>query len=66
MAADANEETGESSSGRQRTPLSMLLPCRALVVLGLAVGVLAHPVSLYPPAPAGVTPASAILALIVR
>ena len=41
MAAEANEETGESSSGRYRTPLSMLLPCCVLVVFGLAVGVLA-------------------------
>jgi multicomponent Na+:H+ antiporter subunit D len=41
MAAGANEETGESSSGRQRTPLSMVLPCCLLVVFGLAVGVLA-------------------------
>jgi multicomponent Na+:H+ antiporter subunit D len=41
MAAEANEETGESSSGRQRTPLSMLLPCCVLVVFALAVGVLA-------------------------
>ena len=96
MAAEANEETGESSSGRHRTPLSMLLPCCVLVVFGLAVGVLAmvprfangieaaavrfqdqagyaatvlhgthltHPVSLYPPAPAGVTPSSVIIAL---
>jgi len=96
MAAEANEETGESSSGRQRTPLSMLLPCCVLVVFGLAVGVLAlvprfaagleavavrfqdqagyaatvlsgtrlaNPVSLYPPAPAGATPASVIIAL---
>jgi multicomponent Na+:H+ antiporter subunit D len=96
MAAEANEETGETSSGRARTPLSMLLPCCALVVAGLAVGVLAmvprvasgleaaaarfqdqggyaatvlrgarltHPVTLYPPAPAGVTPGSVIIAL---
>jgi multicomponent Na+:H+ antiporter subunit D len=96
MAAEANEETGESSSGRQRTPLSMLLPCCVLVALGLAVGVLAmvprfadgveaaavrfqdqagyaatvlsgtrlaQPASLYPPAPAGVTPTSVLLAL---
>jgi multicomponent Na+:H+ antiporter subunit D len=96
MAAEANEETGETSSGRARTPLTMLLPCCALVVLGLGVGGLAmvprfaagieaaavrfqdqagyaatvlhgarvlHPVSLYPPAPAGVTPASVIIAL---
>jgi multicomponent Na+:H+ antiporter subunit D len=94
MAAEANEETGESSSGRQRTPLSMLVPCCVLVALGLAAGVLAmvprfangieaaavrfqdqagyaatvlhgtpvsDPVSLYRPAPAGVTPASVIL-----
>ena len=96
MAAEANEETGETSSGRARTPLSMLVPCCALVVLGLAVGVLAlvprfasgleaaavrfqdragyagtvlrgarvtHPVSLYPPEPAGVTPSSVVIAL---
>ena len=95
MAAEANEETGESSSGGYRTPLSMLLSCCVLVVVGLAVGVLAmvprfangieaaavrfqdqagyattvphgahltHPVSLYPPAPAGVTPSSVIIA----
>ena len=41
MAAEANEETGETDSGRQRTPLSMLLPCCVLVAFGLAVGVLA-------------------------
>lgn len=41
MAAEANEETGESDSGRQRTPLSMLVPPCVLVVLGLAAGVLA-------------------------
>ena len=96
MAAEANEETGETSSGRARTPLSMLLPCCVLVALGLAVGVLAlvprfasgleaaavrfqdqggyaatvlrgarvaHPVPRYPPAPAGVTPASVSIAL---
>jgi multicomponent Na+:H+ antiporter subunit D len=96
MAAEANEETGETSSGRQRTPLTMLLPCCVLVALGLGVGVLAtvprfaagieaaavrfqdqagyaatvlsgarvlHPVSPYPPAPAGVTPAAVITAL---
>jgi multicomponent Na+:H+ antiporter subunit D len=96
MAAEANEETGETSAGRQRTPLSMLLPCCVLVAFGLGVGVLAMvprfaagleaaavrfqdqagyaatvlhgtrplvPVSPYPPAPAGVTPASVIIAL---
>jgi hypothetical protein len=98
MAVEANEETGESSSGRYRTPLSMLLPCCVLVVFGLAVGVLAmvprfangieaaavrfqdqagyaatvvhgahltHPVSLYPPAPVGVTPSSVLVAVLL-
>jgi multicomponent Na+:H+ antiporter subunit D len=41
MAAEANEETGESDSGRQRTPLSMLVPPCVLVVFGLAAGVAA-------------------------
>jgi multicomponent Na+:H+ antiporter subunit D len=41
MAAEADEETGETDSGRQRTPLSMLAPCCLLVAFGLAVGVLA-------------------------
>jgi multicomponent Na+:H+ antiporter subunit D len=41
MAAEANEETGETDSGRQRTPLTMLLPCCVLVALGLVVGALA-------------------------
>ena len=39
MAAEANEETGESDSGRQRTPLTMLVPPCVLVVLGLATGI---------------------------
>ncbi len=41
MAAEANEETGESDSGRQRTPLSMLVPPMACVALGLAAGIAA-------------------------
>jgi multicomponent Na+:H+ antiporter subunit D len=40
MAAEANEETGETESGRQRTPLTMLIPLCALVLLGLAAGIL--------------------------
>jgi multicomponent Na+:H+ antiporter subunit D len=41
MAAEANEETGETESGRQRTPLSMLVPPCVLVALGLATGIAA-------------------------
>jgi len=41
MAAEANEETGETDEGRQRTPLSMLIPAAALAALGLAAGVAA-------------------------
>jgi multicomponent Na+:H+ antiporter subunit D len=41
MAAEANEETGETESGRQRTPLTMLIPLCVLVLLGLAAGILA-------------------------
>jgi multicomponent Na+:H+ antiporter subunit D len=41
MAAEANEETGESESGRQRTPLTMLIPLCVLAVLGLAAGIAA-------------------------
>jgi multicomponent Na+:H+ antiporter subunit D len=41
MAAEANEETGETDSGRQRTPLTMLMPPCVLVALGLAVGIAA-------------------------
>jgi multicomponent Na+:H+ antiporter subunit D len=39
MAAAANEETGETESGRQRTPLTMLVPLCVLVVLGVAAGI---------------------------
>jgi multicomponent Na+:H+ antiporter subunit D len=41
MAAEANEETGETESGRQRTPLTMLVPLCVLVVLGVGAGVAA-------------------------
>ncbi len=41
MAAEANEETGESESGRERTPLTMLVPTCALAGLGVAAGVAA-------------------------
>jgi multicomponent Na+:H+ antiporter subunit D len=39
MAAEANEETGETESARQRTPLTMLVPPAVLAFLGLCVGV---------------------------
>ena len=41
MAAEANEEEGETESGRQRTPLTMLLPTCALTALGIAAGIAA-------------------------
>src|SRR6185437_7757537 len=41
MAAEANEEKGESDSGRQRTPLTMLIPTGVLVLLGVASGIAA-------------------------
>jgi multicomponent Na+:H+ antiporter subunit D len=41
MAAEANEETGETNEARQRTPLSMLVPAAALAALGLAAGIAA-------------------------
>jgi multicomponent Na+:H+ antiporter subunit D len=41
MAAEASEETGETESGRQRTPLAMLVPMGALLALGLAAGIAA-------------------------
>jgi multicomponent Na+:H+ antiporter subunit D len=96
MAAEANEETGETESGRQRTPLTMLVPPCVLVALGMAAGIAAmiprwaaalesaavrfedqpayaatvlngaritNPAALYPPAPAGVSPAAVAVAL---
>jgi multicomponent Na+:H+ antiporter subunit D len=41
MAAEADEETGETDSGRQRTPLTMLVPPCVLVALGLVAGIAA-------------------------
>jgi multicomponent Na+:H+ antiporter subunit D len=41
MEAEANEETGETESGRQRTPLTMLVPLCVLAVLGVASGIAA-------------------------
>jgi multicomponent Na+:H+ antiporter subunit D len=41
MAAEANEETGETEAGGQRTPLTMLIPLCVLVILGLAAGIAA-------------------------
>ena len=96
MAAEANEETGETDSGRRRTPLTMLIPLCVLAALGVAAGIAAmtprwadalevaaarfedqpaytslvlngvptaHPATLYPQAPPGVTAASVIIAL---
>jgi multicomponent Na+:H+ antiporter subunit D len=39
MAAEANEETGETDTGRQRTPLTMLIPPAVLVALAAAAGI---------------------------
>jgi multicomponent Na+:H+ antiporter subunit D len=55
MAEEANEETGETDAGRQRTPLSMLVPAAALMALGLAAGIAA----LVPRVGAGVEAAAA-------
>jgi multicomponent Na+:H+ antiporter subunit D len=41
MAAEADEETGETDAGRQRTPLTMLIPPCVLVALGLVAGIAA-------------------------
>ncbi len=41
MEAGANEETGETESGRQRTPLTMLIPLCVLAALGVASGIAA-------------------------
>jgi multicomponent Na+:H+ antiporter subunit D len=40
MAQEASEETGETDTARQRTPLTMLLPPALLVALALAAGAL--------------------------
>ena len=55
MAAEANEETGETDEARQRTPLSMLVPAAALTALGLAAGVAA----MVPKVAAGLVAAAA-------
>jgi len=39
MAAEADEETGETDTGRQRTPLTMFIPPCVLVALGLVAGI---------------------------
>jgi multicomponent Na+:H+ antiporter subunit D len=40
MASGADEETGETESGRGHTPLSMLVPAAVLALGGLAVGLI--------------------------
>jgi multicomponent Na+:H+ antiporter subunit D len=40
MAQEASEETGETDTARQRTPLTMLLPPALLMALALAAGAL--------------------------
>ncbi|MBO0728943.1 MAG: NADH dehydrogenase [Acidimicrobiaceae bacterium] len=42
IAEESAEETSETSDGRQRTPLSMIVPPAVLVALAVAVGVLPH------------------------
>jgi multicomponent Na+:H+ antiporter subunit D len=42
MASEASEETSETNLGKQRTPLSMILPAAILLAAGLAAGVLPH------------------------
>jgi multicomponent Na+:H+ antiporter subunit D len=41
MTAEADEEKGETESGRQRTPLTMLVPLCVMVAFGLAAGIAA-------------------------
>jgi multicomponent Na+:H+ antiporter subunit D len=55
MAAEANEETGETDAARQRTPLSMLVPTAAATALALATGIAA----MVPRIAAGVETAAA-------
>ena len=42
MASEASEETSETNLGKQRTPLSMILPAAILLAAALVVGVLPH------------------------
>ena len=39
MAKEASEESGETESGRQRTPLTMLVPAAVLTAAGVAAGI---------------------------
>jgi multicomponent Na+:H+ antiporter subunit D len=55
MAAEANEETGETDAARQRTPLTMLVPTAVFAVLALATGIAA----MVPRVAAGVETAAA-------
>ncbi len=40
MARQADEETSETESGKQRTPVTMIIPPAALTALGVAVGLI--------------------------
>jgi multicomponent Na+:H+ antiporter subunit D len=42
MAAEASEEKSETDSGRQRTPLTMIIPPAVLVAAALALGLTPH------------------------
>ena len=42
MASEASEETTETTSGRARTPMSMIVPPAVLVFAAIALGVLPH------------------------
>ncbi len=42
MAQAASEETSETGEGRQRTPLTMIIPPAVLVIAAIAVGLLPH------------------------
>jgi multicomponent Na+:H+ antiporter subunit D len=55
MAAESNEETGETDTARQRTPLTMLVPPAVATALALATGI----VAMVPRFAAGVETAAA-------
>jgi multicomponent Na+:H+ antiporter subunit D len=42
MAEMAAEETSETDTGKQRTPLTMIIPPAVLVVAAIAIGVIPH------------------------
>ena len=42
MARAASEETSETDEGRQRTPLTMIIPSAVLALAAIAVGLLPH------------------------